>query len=141
MKISARNQIKGTVISVTEGAVNGVVKIDLGAGNVATADITMNSIEELGLAEGKTAYAVIKATDVMFATGKVAGLSARNQFAGTVGKLKKGAVNGRVSLNFGEGQHICGAITNASIDELGLEVGSEAVAIVKATSIMVGVDE
>lgn len=141
MKISARNQLKGTIVEVIEGAVNGIVKIDLGAGNVITADITMRSIEELGLEVGKTAYAVIKATDVMFATGKIAGISAHNQIAGTVGRLKEGAVNGRVSLSFGEGQHICGTVTNSSIEELGLEVGKEAVAIVKSTNVMVGVDD
>ena len=141
MKISARNQLKGTIIEITEGAVNGIVKIDLGGGNIATADITMRSIEELGLEVGKKAYAIIKATDVMFALGKIPGLSARNQFSGTIGKLKEGAVNGRVSLNFGEGQHICGTITNASIEELELMVGKEATAIVKSTSVMVGVDD
>ena len=140
MKISARNQLKGTIVSVTEGAVNGIVKIDLG-GTVVTADISMASIEELGLAEGKAAYAIIKATEVMFATERIKGISARNQFEGTIGRLKEGAVNGRVSLNFGEGQHICGTITNSSIEELGLEIGKPAVAIVKATSVMVGVDD
>lgn len=140
MKISARNQIKGTVVSVQEGAVNGIVKIDLGEGVVVTADITMASIEQLGLAEGKEAYAIVKATEVMFATGKVAGISARNQIAGTVGKVMKGAVNGRVVLNFGE-NHIAGTITNAAIEELGLAEGVEAVAIVKSTSVMVGVED
>lgn len=140
MKLSARNQLKGAIVEVTEGAVNGIVKIDLGDGNVITADVTTRSIEELELEVGKTAYAVIKATDVMFATGKITGLSARNQIAGTVGKVKEGAVNGRVSLSFGE-NHICGTITNAAIEELGLEVGKEAVAIVKSTSVMVGVDD
>lgn len=140
MKLSARNQLKGTIASVTEGAVNGVVKIDLG-GNVVTADITMNSIEELGLVEGKTAYAVIKATDVMFATCKIAGLSARNQLAGTICEVEKGAVNGRVSLEVAEGLRVSGSITNASIEELGLVEGAEAVAIIKATSVMVGIED
>lgn len=66
MKISARNIIKGTVKSVQKGAVNGIVTIDCG-GNVITADITNASIENLGLEEGKEAYAVIKASNVMVA--------------------------------------------------------------------------
>ena len=65
MKLSARNQLKGTVVSIEEGAVNGIVKIDIGGGNVISATISMSSIKELGLQVGGSAYAVIKATSVM----------------------------------------------------------------------------
>lgn len=67
MKISARNQFKGTILSIDEGAVNGIVKIDIGGGNVMSATISMNAIKELGLEVGKDAYAVVKATSVMVA--------------------------------------------------------------------------
>lgn len=66
MKLSARNQLKGTVVDIKEGAVNGVVTIDVD-GNRIVADITMDSIKNLGLEIGKEAYAVIKATSVMVA--------------------------------------------------------------------------
>lgn len=65
MKLSARNQFKGTIVDIQEGAVNGIVKIDIGGGNVMVSTISMNSIKELGLEVGKTAYAVVKATSVM----------------------------------------------------------------------------
>ena len=65
MKLSARNQFKGTVVGIDEGAVNGIVKIDIGGGNVMSATISMAAIKELGLAVGKEAYAVVKATSVM----------------------------------------------------------------------------
>ena len=65
MKLSARNQIKGTVIEIKEGAVNGVVKLDIGGGNVISSVITMASINELGLKVGSSAYALIKASNVM----------------------------------------------------------------------------
>ncbi|MGI5962933.1 MAG: TOBE domain-containing protein [Lawsonibacter sp.] len=67
MKISARNQLKGTIVDIQEGVVNGIVKLDIGGGNVVSATISMNSIQELQLTVGKTAYAVIKATSVMVA--------------------------------------------------------------------------
>ena len=67
MKLSARNQFKGTVVEIQEGAVNGIVKIDIGGGNVVTATISIASIKELGLEVGKPAIAVIKATSVMVA--------------------------------------------------------------------------
>lgn len=65
MKLSARNQLKGKIVDILEGAVNGVVVIDIGGGNKISATITMNAIQELGLEVGKEAYAVIKATNVM----------------------------------------------------------------------------
>ena len=65
MRLSARNQFKGTIVSIEEGAVNGIVRIDIGGGNIVTSTISMGSIRELGLKVGGTAYAVIKATSVM----------------------------------------------------------------------------
>ena len=65
MKLSARNQFKGRIVDIQEGAVNGIVKIDIGGGNVMSATISMNAIRELGLKVGGTAYAVVKATSVM----------------------------------------------------------------------------
>ena len=65
MKLSARNQFKGTVVGIEEGAVNGIVKIDIGGGNVMSATISMAAIKELGLEVGKEAYAVVKSTSVM----------------------------------------------------------------------------
>ena len=65
MKLSARNQFKGKILDIQEGAVNGIVKIDIGGGKVISATISMTSIKELGLQVGGEAYAVIKATSVM----------------------------------------------------------------------------
>ena len=65
MKLSARNQLKGKIVDIQKGAVNGIVKIDIGGGNVISSTISLASIEELGLAVGKEAVAVIKATSVM----------------------------------------------------------------------------
>jgi molybdopterin-binding protein len=67
MKLSARNQIKGTVVSVEDGAVNGIVTLDIGGGNRIVSSITMESIKNLGLKPGAEAYAVIKASSVMMA--------------------------------------------------------------------------
>jgi molybdopterin-binding protein len=65
MKLSARNQFKGTIADIQEGAVNAIVKIDIGGGNIVSSVITMSSVRELGLKVGGTAYAVIKASNVM----------------------------------------------------------------------------
>lgn len=141
MRISARNQLKGTIVKVVEGAVNGVVVISLGDEEVK-ADITRESIKELGLTEGKAAYAVIKATNVMFASGTecIANISARNQLAGTIVKVTEGAVNGHVSLEMADGNVVSGSITNEAIESLGLKVGDPALAVIKATDVMVGIE-
>ncbi|MDO5717658.1 MAG: TOBE domain-containing protein [Tissierellia bacterium] len=65
MKLSARNQIKGKIVDIQEGAVNGIVLLDIGGGNKISSTISMNAIRELELEVGKEAYAVIKATSVM----------------------------------------------------------------------------
>ena len=67
MKLSARNMLKGTIVEVKKGQTTSHVRIDIGGGNVLTASITNESVDDLGLAKGKPAYAVIKATSVMVA--------------------------------------------------------------------------
>jgi molybdopterin-binding protein len=64
MKISARNVIKGTVVEVVKGATTSHVRIDIGNA-VITSAITNEAVDELKLAKGKAAYAVVKASDVM----------------------------------------------------------------------------
>ena len=64
MKIGARNVLKGKIIDVTKGATTAHVKIDIG-GIIVTSSITNAAVDELKLAAGKDAYAVIKASDVM----------------------------------------------------------------------------
>ena len=65
MRISARNIIKGRIVEVVKGATTAHVKLDVGGGTVITASITNEAAEELRLAKGDAAYAVIKASDVM----------------------------------------------------------------------------
>jgi molybdopterin-binding protein len=67
MKISARNKIKGTVVEVTRGATTAHIRIDVGGGNIITASITNEAVEELGVKTGQPAYAIVKASDVMVA--------------------------------------------------------------------------
>ena len=65
MKLSARNQLKGKIININQGAVNSIVSIDIGGGNVVSATISMAAVKDLGLEVGKDAYAIVKATSVM----------------------------------------------------------------------------
>jgi molybdopterin-binding protein len=67
MRISARNQLKGTVVDVVKGATTSHVRIDIGGGTIVTASITNQAVDELKLAKGVPAIAVIKASDVLVA--------------------------------------------------------------------------
>jgi len=65
MKLSARNCLKGKVKAIREGVVNNEVTIELAGGDTIVSIITKNACQSLGLAVGKEAYAVIKASSVM----------------------------------------------------------------------------
>ncbi|MFZ5911799.1 MAG: TOBE domain-containing protein [Chloroflexota bacterium] len=67
MKLSARNILKGKVVKVVKGAVNAEVTLELPGGERLVSIITNASVDALGLAEGKQAYAVIKASNIMVA--------------------------------------------------------------------------
>ena len=64
MKISARNQLHGTIVEVTKGATTSHVQIDVG-GTILTASITNEAVDDLKLKKGQKATAIIKATDVL----------------------------------------------------------------------------
>ncbi len=66
MKISAPNQLKGTIVEIVKGATTAHVKLDVG-GAIVTSAITNAAVDELKLTVGQKAYAVVKASDVMIA--------------------------------------------------------------------------
>jgi molybdopterin-binding protein len=65
MRISARNQIKGTVVEVKKGATTSHVRVDIGGGNIMTSAITNEAVDELGIKAGGKVTVVVKASDVM----------------------------------------------------------------------------
>jgi molybdopterin-binding protein len=67
MRISARNQIKGTVVEVKKGATTSHVRVDIGGGQIVTSSITNEAVDDLGIKAGGMATVVIKASDVMIA--------------------------------------------------------------------------
>ena len=65
MRLSARNQIKGTVTKVTKGATTSHVLVDIGSGQTITSSITNESVAQLGIKDGGKVTVVVKASDVM----------------------------------------------------------------------------
>lgn len=140
MRISARNVLEGKVQNVTKGAVNAEVTLAVAGGESIVAIITNSSVESLGVEVGKPAYAIITASEVIVGKG-VDGtkLSARNVLAGEVTSLLDGAVNSEVAIRLTGGAAVVASITKKSVHALGLQVGDRVSAILKASSVMIGV--
>jgi molybdate transport system regulatory protein len=145
VKTSARNQLYGTVSSITRGTVNDEVSLALPGGHAIVAVVTHDSTETLGLVVGAAAFALIKASSVVLLVdadnGAPLKLSARNQLRGTVQSVKRGAVNAEVSLVLDGGAVLTAVVTNESVDTLGLVEGGNAVAAFKASSVILGVKD
>lgn len=138
--ISARNQLPATVKNVKKGAVNDEITLELAGGATLTAIITSESTQNLGLAAGKEAVAVIKASSVLVSTDETLRLSARNRLAGTVSRIETGAVNSEVDVKVG-GNTFVAVITKHSAENMKLAVGQTVDVIVKASHVLVGVRE
>ena len=138
MKTTARNQFAGTVSTLELGPVSATVTIALAAGGEITATMTSAAAKRLKLKKGKEALALVKASAVVLVTD-FAGwqLSARNQLAGTVSRVEKGAVSSLVALTLPGGAVITATVTNEGVDALGLKVGMAATAVFKAYAVMV----
>jgi molybdate transport system regulatory protein len=140
MKTSARNQFLGTVTKATRGAVNSEVILDIGGGDSLACIITNTSLENLGLAPGIEAYALIKAPWVIVTTDENLRTSARNRLCGVVSRCVDGAVNGEVIIDLPGGKSVTAIITSDSIKSLGLKEGVRACALIKASHIILAVN-
>lgn len=140
MGVSARNVFPGTITALVDGAVNAEVELTLAGGDRIVAIVTEGSVQSLGLAVGKAAVAYVKAPWVMLLVGpQDARFSARNQLAGTISQLNKGAVNTEVGVTLPGGAVVHAVVTNEATLELGLREGVSATALIKASHVILGV--
>ena len=134
MKTSARNQLKGTVTEVIEGAVNCEVVMDV-AGHTLKAVITKEAVEDMGLAAGSEVYAIIKASFVMIAEEKPGKISTRNVIETTVSERIDGPVSCELKLAMGDAV-LTAIITDEAAKELNIAKGDTVYALIKASSII-----
>jgi molybdate transport system regulatory protein len=140
MKVSARNVFAGTIIKITQGVVNTEVALALTGGTPLVAVVTNGAVENLGLKEGGSAYAIIKASSVIVGSDlHDAKTSARNVMCGTVAKIIEGPVSTEVDVEIGGGNTVSAVITHESGQNLGLTVGGHACTLFKASSVILGV--
>jgi molybdate transport system regulatory protein len=137
MKTTARNQFVGTVAAVHQGPATTQATLSLSGGLEITAALTTAAARQLGLAVGREAIALVKASEVVLVTD-FGGyrLSARNQLEGTVSRVQKGAVTSLVGLTLPGGATITASVTNDAVEALALAVGQKATATFKAYAVM-----
>lgn len=140
MKTSARNQLRGTIKAVIKGAVNGDVILDLGNGIEIFANITNEAIDDMQLAPGKNAVALIKASFVLLSPDPQIKISARNRLTGNILQLIPGAVNGEIKLELAGGKILTAVVTRESIDEFSFAPGQSCTALIKASHVILAID-
>ncbi|MFE3634503.1 molybdopterin-binding protein [Streptomyces cellostaticus] len=138
MTLSIRNQLPGNVTEVHPGEVMAIVKVRLDGGQELTAAITQEAAGQLGLAPGTAVRALVKSTEVSLATSRLEGLSIRNRLPGAITRLTRGAVMASVKISVPGGE-LTAVITRDAAEDLGLFVGSDVVALIKATEVSLAV--
>jgi len=139
MQTSARNQFLGKVKAAKSGPINAEVILDIGGGDELAAIITHDSAEHLDLKPGDEAYALIKAPWVILTTDTTLKTSARNRLCGTVVRCQEGPVNAEVVIELPGGKLVAAVVTDDSLKSLGLQVGTRACALIKASHIILAI--
>ncbi len=141
MKTSARNTLRGTVTRVTPGAVNAEIVLEIAPGVEIVAIITRESAIDLDLAPGKIALALIKSSFVILAQGDASlRTSARNTLAGIVVRREDGPVSSEIVLEMSEGKTLTATVTRESAETLDLRIGSPALALIKASHVILAIE-
>ena len=141
MRVSARNVFLGKVAELRKGAVSTEVNLTLKGGETLCSVITNESAGVLGLKPGMEAYAFFKASAVIL--GKDlhnAKVSARNVLCGTVSRIVHGPVNAEVTVDLEGGSVLTAIVTEESAKRLLLANGDPVCALVKASSVILGLD-
>lgn len=141
MRVSARNVFLGKIVEVRKGAVSTEVTLGLKGGEALCSIITNESARVLGLKTGMDAYAFFKASAVIL--GKdlhAAKVSARNLLCGTADRILHGPVNAEVTISLAGGSVLTAIVTEGSAKHLSLAKGDHVCALVKASSVILGLD-
>ena len=142
MKTTARNQFAGIISHIEPGPVTTQVAVALAGGQEIVATMTTTAAQRLELETGKEAIALIKSSAVVLVIDFAGyALSARNQFAGTISRVERGAVSSLVLLTLPGGATLSASVTNDAVDALKLGPGLAATAVFKAFSVMLAVIE
>lgn len=138
MQLSARNQIVGKIIDIKFGSINAQISLELKNNKKLISIITLSSVENLDLKVNDEVIALIKSSNVLISTDTNLKISARNSLRGKIESINKGDVNSEVVIDILNGDKVVTVLTTSSLDNLGLKVGLEVDAIIKASDVMIG---
>lgn len=142
MKTSARNAFHGKVKSIKPGLVNAEVVLALQGDDELVATITNDSIERMQLREGGFAWGLVKASWVILAAeSEGMKTSARNRLCGVVQRIVRDSVNAEVVLTLAGGNTLAAVVTEESAVAMSLAEGNRVCALIKASHVLLGVDD
>jgi molybdate transport system regulatory protein len=142
MKTSARNAFFGKVKLIKHGAVNAEVVLALQGDDELVSTITNDSIERMQLAVGKPAWGLVKASWVILSQeNDCLKTSARNRLCGVVSRVVMGAVNAEVTLTLNGGSTVSAVVTLDSAEQMAIVEGKRLCALIKASHVLLGVDD
>lgn len=141
MKTSARNALRGTIARITRDVLSAEVAVQVSGETTIHASLTMESVKELGLVEGREAVVLIKAPFVMLARDEPGlQVSARNSIAGRVLRCEQSPLQAEVVIEIGDGKTIAASITAASATAMGIAPGLPVRALFDASHVILAVD-
>jgi molybdate transport system regulatory protein len=141
MRTSARNVLRGTIVSIEADALNADVAVAVSSKTTIHATVTAGSLRDLGLVVGREAIVLIKAPFVMIAPGtEPPAVSVANRIAGRVARIELGTVNAEVVLDVGGGKSLAASITARSAEALSLKEGNPAFALFDAGHVVLAID-
>ena len=136
LRTSARNALRGTVTRVGEGAVTVAVALSVGGVEIVSV-ITRHSVEELGLAVGKPAIALIKSSFVILARDAT---PSANRLAGVIVDREDGDEASEIRLTLSAGKTLVATTSRLQADDLGLSVGEPVVAVIEPANVILAVE-
>ncbi len=138
MKTSSRNAYVGKITAIILGGLNDEVELELATGEKIYGQLAHASAERLGLAVGKEAMALVKATEILLVNDNDDyEVCCRNQFTGKVLKLVRGFVNGEVVLQTPSGLELNATVSLEGINRLRVERGAAVTAVFKSSNVMI----
>lgn len=140
VNISARNTFIGIVSSISRSSIYSEVILSLNGGHYLTAIVSNAAVDNLGLATGMEAYAIVKASSVIVATGLHANgrVTAGNLFRGVVKSITSEAATTEVNIEISDGMSISAVITHGNTARLGLKTGDPVCALFEAAGVILG---
>lgn len=140
VRTSARNQLAGDISRIVRGAVNDTIHLRLTADCTLQVQITCDSREELALAEGDQAIALIKASWITLALPQAAAhIAVANRLQGKVGRITTGLVNSEVIVVLPGGHSLCAMVDNDSLASLAVQQDDAVCALFSAQSVILGI--